>query len=319
MRVLIGEPIDPKAVARLREAGHEAVERTGLQGDELARALQGFHALVVRGATRVTGDVLRACPDLKVVARAGTGLDNVDVKTARERDVQVFNAPAANAVSVAELTLAMMLALERHLVAAAADLKAGRWEKTRMMGRELAGRSLGLVGFGRIGREVALRARGFQMEIWACDPLLELWPGEFEWVRRATLEELLPAVDFLSLHVPLVRETKGMIGTRELSLMRPDAVVVNCARGGVVDEDALLSALKGNALRGAALDVFAIEPPGRHPLLELPNVIATPHLGASTREAQARAGLEAVERVIEALAALERPGSRPMSGSEITS
>ncbi len=304
MKVLVTERLDLAALELLRKAGHAVVERTDLQGSELIRALEGCQALIVRGATKVTGEVLRGASDLRVVARAGTGLDNIDTAVAQELGIAVFNAPAANAVSVAELVLAMMLAFERHLVGAATDLRSGRWEKTRYMGRELAGKRLGLVGFGRIGREVAVRARAFGMEVSATDPLLVAWPPGFEWVRRASLEDLLPAVDFLSLHLPLGPETRGLIGARELSLMRTEAVIVNCARGGIVDEPALLAALQAGRLRGAALDVFAVEPPGQHSLFELPNVLATPHLGASTREAQARAGLEAAERVVEALRTL---------------
>ena len=209
--------------------------------------------------------------------------------------------------------LGMMLALDRHLVPAAADLGRGRWEKTRFMGRELCGKTLGLVGFGRIGREVALRARAFEMKVVASDPLLPAWPAGFEWVRRVTLEELLPAVDYLSLHLPLTSETRSMFGARELSRMRRDAVLVNCARGGIVDEAALFEALESGALRGAALDVFATEPPGELPLLTLPNVVATPHLGASTHEAQTRAGLEAAELVIESLRVMEGQSLRTSS------
>jgi len=305
VKILVGDPLDRGAIERLRAAGHEVIERSGLQGAELIKALEDCHALLVRGATKVTGEVLRAARKLKVVARAGTGLDNVDVAAAKERGIAVLSTPAANAVSVAELVIALMLALERHLVPAAADLRRGRWEKTRYMGRELSGRRLGLAGFGRIAREVAQRARSFEMEVWASDPLLPQWPAGFDWVRSAGLDELLAGSDFLSLHVPLGPGTRGMIGPRELGLMRREAVLVNAARGGVVDEDALLAALKEGRLRGAALDVFATEPPGEHPLLELPNVIATPHLGASTLEAQRRAGLEAADLVIQALLALE--------------
>lgn len=302
MKVLVADRLAPAAVARLRAAGHEVVERTGLGGAELAEALRGVAALLVRGATKVTAEVLRGSPSLRVVVRAGTGLDNVDVAVARELGVFVSNTPAANAVSVAELTFGLLLALERHLVPAAGDLRRGVWEKTKYMGRELAGRRLGLVGFGRIGREVALRARVFGLEVEWSDPLVAAAPAGFEWTRRLALPELLPRVDYLSLHVPLTPVTRGLIGRTQLAAMKPDAVLVQCARGGVVDEAALLDALKGGRLRGAALDVFETEPPGAHPLLALANVIATPHLGASTAEAQERAGLEAAEIAIAALA-----------------
>jgi D-3-phosphoglycerate dehydrogenase len=302
VKILVSDLVDAAALDRLRSAGHEVVERPGLQGSDLIAALAGCQGLLVRGATRVTADVLRGAADLRVVVRAGTGLDNIDQRAARARDIAVFNTPAANAISVAELTFGLLIALERHLVPASRDLGEGRWEKTKYMGRDLAGRTLGLVGFGRIGREVAVRARAFGMHVRATDPFLTDWPADFGWVGRDALEALLPAADVLSLHLPLTEETRGRIGARELALLRPDAVLINCARGGVVDEDALLEALQAGRLRGAAIDVFAQEPPGAHPLLRLPNVVATPHLGASTADAQSRAGLEAADILIESLA-----------------
>jgi D-3-phosphoglycerate dehydrogenase len=304
VRVLVADALDPAAGERLRAAGLEVIEKTGLKGAELIGALQGTDGIIVRGATKVTGDVLRAAPTLRAVVRAGTGLDNVDVAVAKERGVTVSNTPAANAISVAELVFGLVLALERHLVAASSDLRRGHWEKTKYAGREVCGRTLGLLGFGRIGREVALRARAFGMDVIACDPVLSRWPAGYEWVPPVTRDELLAQADVLSLHVPLTPETKGAIGARELALMRRDAILVNCARGGVVDEAALHAALAAGALRGAALDVFEKEPPGELPLLGLPNVIATPHLGASTAEAQRRAGLEAAEIMIQALASV---------------
>jgi len=304
VKVLIADRLDAAAAQRIRDAGHEVVEQTGLKDGALAEALRGCQGIVIRSATRVTGEVLRAAPSLRVVVRAGTGLDNVDVDAARETGVRVANTPAANAIAVAELAFAMMLALERHLVPAASDLRRGVWEKSKYQGRELAGRTLGLLGFGRISREVALRARAFAMAVIACDPVLPEWPTGWEWVEPVTLDELMSRADVLSLHVPLTPETRGRMGARELALMRPDAILVNASRGGVVDEAALQAALAGGALRGAAIDVFATEPPGEHPLLALPNVLATPHLGASTAEAQRRAGIEAAEIMIEALASL---------------
>jgi D-3-phosphoglycerate dehydrogenase len=300
MKVLIADALDPGAVARLRAAGHDAVIRTGLQGVPLAEALRGVDALLVRGATKVTAEVLRGAPSLKLVVRVGTGLDNIDVAAARERKVRVANTPAANAVSVAELVFGLLIALERHLAPAAADLRGGVWEKTKYMGRELAEKRIGIVGFGRIGREVATRAHAFGMLAAWCDPFVLQTPSGFQWARRTTLEEMLPESDYLSLHLPLNDETRGMIGAGELAAMKPTAVIANCARGGLVDEGALFKALQSGTLRGAALDVYEAEPPGRHPLFELPSVIATPHLGASTLEAQSRAALEAVEILIEA-------------------
>lgn len=306
-RILVSDPADPAAVARLRAAGHEVVERSGLQGDALVDALDGCTALLVRSGTQVTADVLRAATTLKVVVRAGTGLDNVDAAAAREAGIRVLNTPGANRVAVAELVFALLLAYERHLVDAVVTLRGGRWEKTRFGGRELAGRCFGLVGFGRIGREVALRARAFAMEVAAYDPLIPAWPDAFAWVSRLELDALLATSDVVSLHLPLAPATRGLLGPRELGLMKPDALLVNASRGGIVDESALYDTLVNGRLRGALLDVFAVEPPGDHPLLGLPNVLATPHLGASTRESQRRAGEEAADLVLEALAAIGKP------------
>lgn len=304
MKVLVTDAIDRVALDRLIEAGHDIVQAAGLQSADLIAALEGCQGLLMRGATRVTGEVLRGARGLKVVVRAGSGLDNVDQTTARQLGVAVFNTPAANAVSVAELTMGLLLAFERRLAEAAHDLRGGRWEKAKYGGREIAGRHLGLVGFGRIAREVARRARAFDMTVIAHDPLLTQWPAGFEWVKRTTFDSLLMEADVVSVHVPLTSETRDLIGAGELERMKRDALLINCARGGVVDEVALAGALRERRLRGAILDVFANEPPGEHPLLAMPNVLAVPHLGASTREAQQRAGHEAVDLMIEALSAV---------------
>jgi D-3-phosphoglycerate dehydrogenase len=300
MKVLVAEPLDPAGLARLREAGLEVVERAGLGARALAEALHDVHALVVAGETRVSEEILRRAPVLRIVVRVGAGLESVDLAAARERGVGVADTPGAGVVSVAEHTFALLLALERQLVSADADLRRGGW--SRPVGRELFGRCLGLVGFGLVGREVAWRARAFGMDVRWFDPDLDLGPAGYEWTRRATLGELLTAADVLSLDLPLSRATRGLIGTRELARLRPDAVLVSCARGGLVDERALHEALAEGRLRGAALDGFATEPPGENPLLALPNVVVTPGLGRSTLEARRRAGLEAAAIVIGALA-----------------
>jgi len=307
VKVLVTDGLEAVAIERMRAAGHEVVEAKGLQGDALIAGLAGASALLVRGSTKVTADVIAGAPTLRTVVRAGTGLENVDLGAAERGGVVVHNTPAANAVSVAELVFGLLLAFERHLPAAAGDLRAGRWEKTRYAGRELAQRTLGLVGFGRIGREVATRARAFGMEVVAHDPLLTLWPAGFEWAKRGSLDEVIAAADVLSLHLPLSPATRGLVDAAVLARMKPEALLVNAARGGVVDETALHAALTSGRLRGALLDVFAVEPAVGNPLLALPNVIATPHLGASTREAQTRAGLEAAEIVIAELARLASP------------
>ena len=303
MKVLACDGIDPAAVKRIRDAGHEVVEAKGLAAPDLINALKGVHGLMVRSATKVTAEVLAATPDLRVVVRAGTGLDNVDRVAAEARGVLVRNTPNANSVSVAEIMFALLLGLERHVASAASDLRAGRWEKTKYQGREICGRTLGIVGFGRIGREVATRARAFGMIVIAFDPLLKSSPAGFDWVKLADYDTVLRECDVLTLHVPLTDSTKHSLSTREFGLMKPDAVLVNASRGGVVDEAALYTALTTGKLRGAAIDVFEKEPaPADHPLLSLPNLLAMPHLGASTSEAQKRAGLDAADALLEVLA-----------------
>ena len=303
MKVLACDGIDPAAVKLIREAGHDVVEAKGLSAQDLIIALKGVHGLLVRSATKVTAEVLKAAPDLRVVVRAGTGLDNVDRAAAESCGVLVRNTPNANTVSVAEFTFAMLLALERHVAEAAADLRAGRWEKSRYAGHELHGRTLGVLGFGRIGREVALRARAFGMPVVAHDPMVRIAPAGFDWVDVTDRDTVLRECDALTLHVPLTEETRHSIGKAEFSLMKPGAVLVNASRGGIVDEAALLAALQSGRLRAAAVDVFEHEPAAPdHPLLKLPNVLPLPHLGASTSEAQQRAGADAAEQLLLELA-----------------
>jgi D-3-phosphoglycerate dehydrogenase len=305
VKVLACDGIDPAAVKRIREAGHEVIEAKGLAAPDLITALKGCQGLLVRSATKVTADVLAGAPDLRVVVRAGTGLDNVDRAAADARGVVVLNTPDANTISVAEITFGMLLALERHLASAAADLRAGRWEKSKYAGRELHGRTLGVIGFGRIGREVANRARAFGMSVLVFDELVRKGPAGFEWVRHVEREALLREADVVTLHVPLTERTRHSLSTREFESMKPDAVLVNASRGGVVDETALHDALTSGRLRAAAIDVFEREPVlPDHPLLRLPNVLALPHLGASTSEAQRRAGVDAAAALLEALASL---------------
>lgn len=304
MKVLACDKVDATAVARLRAAGYEVAEGNALKGADFIAALAGVQGVLVRGASKVTADVLRGSPSLKVVVRAGTGLDNVDLVVAKEVGVVVSNTPNANSISVAELALGLMLTLERHLVPAATDLRGGVWEKTKYMGRELAGRTLGIFGFGRIGREVATRARAFDMNVVAYDPLYDSASEGFSWVHMVKRDEVFQQADILTLHVPLTADTRDSIGAREFALMRKDSILINCARGGVVNETALHDALVAGTIRGAATDVFTAEPPGDIPLLRLPNLLPLPHLGASTAEAQRRAGTEAADILIAELAKL---------------
>jgi D-3-phosphoglycerate dehydrogenase len=302
VKVLACDRVDPAALAMLRAAGHEVAEGNALKGADLIAALDGVGGLLVRGATKVTADVIRARPGLRVVVRAGTGLDNVDRAAAQERGLRVFNTPNANSVSVAELVFGLLLALERHIVPASNDLRRGVWEKSRYQGRELSGRTLGILGFGRIGREVATRARAFDLTVISHDPRHGTTSEGFGWVREVQRDEVFQTADLITLHLPLAENTRDSIGAREFGLMKKDAVLVNCARGGVVDETALHAALANGTIRGAASDVFAVEPPGASPLFALPNFLPLPHLGASTSEAQRRAGTEAAEILIRELA-----------------
>ncbi|MFC9286147.1 hydroxyacid dehydrogenase [Streptomyces sp. NPDC057052] len=270
----------------------------------LLAAMSDADALIVRSGTRVDAEVLDRAPRLRVVARAGVGLDNVDTTTARARGITVVNAPDSNTVSVAELTVGLIVASMRHITAAARSLRDGEWRRSDFAGVELAGRTLGIVGYGRIGRQVARRLAAFDMRILVHDPYADTVGDD---VRATGLDELLAASDVVTLHLPKTPATTGLVGARELALMKPTALLVNTARGGIVDETALARALREGKPAGAALDVFATEPPGRSPLLALPNVLALPHLGAGTRDAQLRAGQDAVRKVLEELAPLLTP------------
>ncbi len=303
-RVLLADPIDEAGAVRLREDDRfEVVECSGLAGPDLVRALADVDAVIVRTMTRITRESLAGAERLRAIGRAGVGLDNIDVDAATEKGIAVFNTPAANSVSAAELTFALILALARRIPAADRSMKTGEWDRSRFTGFELHGRTLGLVGVGRIGGEVAKRARCFGMRVVANDPLLEEARARELGVEPAPLEEVLRRADVLSLHVPLTAETAGLIDEERLRLMKPSAVLVNVARGGVVDEAALVRALEEGRLAGAALDVYAEEPlPPGHPLRCLGDkVILVPHIGAATLEAKANVAVEIVDAIRAAL------------------
>ncbi len=296
--VLVTDPLDEEGLGVLAaEPRFEVRVRAGAKGDDLLREMSEAHALLVRSGTRVTAEVLAAAPRLKLVGRAGTGVDNIDVAAATRRGVAVMNTPGGNSIAAAEHTWALMLALFRNVPAAARDLAGGNWNRKKYMGRELQGKVLGVVGFGRIGREVAARARAFGMGVLVADPFVTASVAREHDARLVELPGLLAAADVVSLHVTLTPETRHLIDASALAAMKPGAVIVNCARGGLVDEDALLAALESGRLGGAALDVFETEPPPPGPLLAHPRVVATPHLGASTQEAQRNVALEIVEQV----------------------
>jgi len=297
MKVLICDPLAESAIARLREAGLEVVERTGMSPEELAAELaKGYEAIVVRSATKVRKAAIDAAVGLKLIVRAGVGLDNIDVEYAREKGIQVRNTPRASTDSVAELALAHMLALARSLPQATISLREGKWEKKAFKGIELSGKTLGVIGIGRIGQAVARRALCLGMRVIAFDKFVKESP--LPEVRMVSLEELLREADFITLHVP-ADPAGPVIGQREIALMKDGAYLINCARGGVVDETALLSALNSGKLAGAGLDVFEEEPPKDMELLRHPKVSLTPHIGAQTKEAQARVGDEVVDILLE--------------------
>ncbi|HEX6312099.1 MAG TPA: phosphoglycerate dehydrogenase [Acidimicrobiia bacterium] len=301
-RVLVTEQLAPSGLDALRGAGLEVDERLGLSHDELLEAVRGAAALVIRSATQVDEAVLDAGTDLVVVGRAGIGLDNVDVAAATRRGVMVVNAPQSNVLSAAEHTLALMLAQARNVPQADRDLRAGAWNRSRWEGVEVYGKTLGVVGLGRVGVLVAQRALSFGMRLAAYDPYVSADRARQLGVQLVpTLEELVATADFLTVHLPKTPETLGLIGRDLLAKAKPTLRIVNTARGGIIDEDALAEAVRDGRIAGASLDVFATEPTTESPLFELDSVVVTPHLGASTAEAQDKAGQTIAEQVVLAL------------------
>jgi D-3-phosphoglycerate dehydrogenase / 2-oxoglutarate reductase len=301
-RVLVTEQIAPRGIEALRAGGLEVDERLDLTSEDLTEAVMGAAAIIVRSATRVTAEVLDAGTDLVVVGRAGIGLDNVDVAAATRRGVMVVNAPQSNVLSAAEHTIALLLAQARNIPQADRDLRSGSWNRSRWEGIELHDKTLGVVGLGRVGVLVAQRAHSFGMRIAAFDPYVSGERARQLGVRLvSTLEELVATADFLTVHLPKTPETIGLIGRDVLAKAKPTLRIINTARGGIVDEAALDEALRESRIAGAALDVFDVEPTTESPLFELDNVVVTPHLGASTAEAQDKAGQTIAEQVVLAL------------------
>lgn len=307
-RILVADPLGAAGLSRLRDAG-AAVDMPGAMArDALLAAIGNYDALVVRSATRADADVLAAGrPRLRVVARAGAGVDNIDVAAAKRLGIAVLNTPGANSIAAAEMALGLMLSAVRHIPAAHASLLRGEWRRADFGGTELCGKTLGLVGFGRIARLVAARAQAFGMAIVTFDPFVDDGAAAAAGARRVDLPTLLAESDVISLHAALTDATRHVIDAAALARMKPTAVLVNAARGGLVDEAALAAALDAGTLRAAAVDVYGAEPPpAGHPLLGRPDVVHTPHLGASTAEAQANVSLEAADGVLAVLRG-ERP------------
>ena len=300
-RVLVADAIAESAVAKIKAAGLEVVVRNKDTDGPVEEQIKGFDCVVVRSATKITKEVIEAADNLKLVVRAGVGLDNVDQKAAKEKGVEVQNTPEAPTVSVAEMVFSLMFAMARNITQADSSMKDKRWEKKKLTGTELWNKTIGIIGFGRIGREVARRASAFDMEILAYDVIdIDQICMEMN-TKRTDFIDLIKNSDYISIHVPLVPQTEGMFGEREFALMKKTAFLVNTARGGVVNEKALLKALNDGEIAGAALDVFEKEPPLDWELVKHPRLIATPHLASSTKEAQVRVGELTADKVIEGL------------------
>ena len=303
MRILVCDGLEKTGVDKLRSASGITVdEQPSITSGDLARIIGSYEALIVRSKTRVTDDLLERATNLRVVGRAGTGVDNIDVGAATQRGIVVMNAAAGNTVTTAEHTMAMLLSLARQIPQAVSSTKTGRWEKNKFLGVELMGKTLGIIGLGRIGTAVAERARAFGMSVLAYDPYFTREAAHELGIEMIALDELIPRADFITLHTPLTDETRFLINAAAIDRMKPGVRLVNCARGGLIDERALADGISSGKVAGAALDVFEEEPtPPDNPLLALEQVITTPHLGASTTEAQLGVATMIAEQVLDYL------------------
>lgn len=301
-RILISDKLGAAGLELLDQMEDVAYDvKTGLSKEELLAIIPDYDALIIRSGTQVDADILKAGVNLKLVGRAGIGVDNVDVPAATLRGIIVMNTPTANNIATAEQTLALMLAVSRHTAVAHASLKAGEWNRSQFVGTQLHGKTLGIIGFGRIGRLVAQRARAFGMEVLAYDPYVSEEVGRELGITLVDMDDLLPAADYITLHTAVTPETTHMINTHTIAQMKDGVVIINAARGKLIDEAALAEALQSGKVRAAALDVYSSEPPRENPLIGLPNVLHTPHLGASSQEAQRNVAIEIVEQVVDAL------------------
>lgn len=299
MKVLVSDPLSDVGVATFQDTPEIEVDvNTGLDPQALKEIIGEYDGLAIRSATRVTAEILDAAHRLKVIGRAGIGLDNVDIPEASKRGIVVMNTPEGNTITTAEHTMALLMALSRRIPQATASLKQGKWEKKALKGQELFNKTLGLIGVGHIGRIVADRAKGMKMKVIAYDPYIKPETVEKLDLEPVSFDALLERADYITIHTPKTEETTDMLNREAMSRMKPGAMLINCARGGIVNEGDLYEALKSGRLGGAALDVFAAEPPGKNPLMELPNFICTPHLGASTQEAQDNVAKDVAQQII---------------------
>jgi len=297
MKVLICDATDPKALKMIEEAGIEVVNQPDITPEELLEVIAEYPCMVVRSRTKVTKEVIEAGTSLKAIVRAGVGLDNIDVGYAKEKGVSVLNTPSASTQSVAELTIAYMMALARDVPLMTASMKAGKWEKKSFLGSEISGKKLGLIGSGRIGQAVADRAIALGMTVMAYDPYVTQLPN----ITLAELDDVLAEADYISLHIPHTDETHNILDAAAFAKMKDGVYIINCARGGTIDEDALYQAIQNGKVAGAALDVYAEEPLTNPKLFSLDQVIGSPHIGAGTGEAKERVGQVAAQKVIETL------------------
>jgi D-3-phosphoglycerate dehydrogenase len=299
-KILLTDGLEENGQAVLRKEA-EVADRTSIPADELLQIVKDYDAVIVRGRTKMNPAVFDAATSLKIVGRAGVGVDNIDLNSARTHGVTVVNSPLATTLAVAELTLGLMLAAVREIPRADATMKAGKWIKKELEGAELAGKTLGVIGFGRIGAAVGKRAAAFDMTVIASDPLISDDEIRARGAEPVSLDQLLAQADFISLHTPLTSDTKGIMGREAFAKMKQGVYLICAARGGVIDEEALLEALNSGKVAGAGLDVFSAEPPGLTDLVAHPKVIGTPHIGAQTVEAQQRAAADIASEVLAGL------------------
>lgn len=301
-RILVSDPISDEGLKELRKRNDVFLDtRTKAKEEELQAIIHQYDALLVRSQTRVTKNLLSRAENLKVIGRAGVGVDNIDVEAATERGIVVINAPDGNTISTAEHTMAMIMACARHIPQAYRSLAAGKWERKKFKGVELKEKTLGIVGVGRIGTEVVKRAKAFGMHVAAYDPFLSEERANKMGIQKMELHEVIRRADFITVHTPLTKDTRHLLSEREFAAMKTGVRIVNCARGGIIDENALLRAIEAGKVAACALDVFEIEPPLEHPLLQRPEVVATPHLGASTAEAQTNVAIDVCREVMHVL------------------
>jgi len=295
MKILICDKTEPEAIQCMRQAGIQVDVRDNISSEELPQVLPAYDGMVVRSRTKVRAALIDACPNLKVIVRGGVGLDTIDADYARSKNITVMNTPKASSASVAELTIGFIFAMARQIPATTSSMKAGKWEKKKFEGDEIGGKTLGVIGFGNIGYEVAKRALALGMMVLTYD----VYEPKLDGVKWVTEDELLSLSDYITLHLPLTDKTRNLIGAAEFAKMKSVVRLINCARGGIVDEDALYDAVVSGKVAGAALDVFAQEPSEGHRLFSLEQVIGSPHIGAATKEAQSRIGVEVAEKIIE--------------------